>query len=162
MGFKVLDASAFYAGVPFGADGGWHTTPRVFDEVRHIKRSHGVLDTMIETGRLQVREPREESVQRAVGASKRTGDFRQLSAGDLSVLALGLEVDGRVVVTDDFAVSNVAKHLGIAVLPIMTAGIRDSGTWIRYCPGCRKNLENQRECPLCGTPPRRKLLRRRR
>ncbi len=159
MASKVLDASAFYAGVPFGADDGWHTTPLIFDEVRHIRKSQDVLYTMIETGRLQVREPRAEAGARAAEGARGTGDLQQLSRQDVSVLALALDM-GAQLVTDDFAVSNVAKSLGITVLPVMTGGIRHAGTWIHYCPGCRKNFKNQSECPLCGTSLRRKLVRR--
>jgi len=155
---KILDASAFYAGVPFGADDEWYTTPLVLEEVRHIKKSQGALDTMIEAGRLRVREPPEGASAMAVRESKRTGDFRQLSRQDISVLALAAEMGGRIV-TDDFAVSNVARSLGVGVLPIMTGGIRDEGTWMHYCPGCRKNFKNRKECPLCGTALRRKLVR---
>ncbi len=158
MDSKVLDASAFYAGVPFGADDRWYTTPLVFEEVSHIKKNQDVLYTMIEAGRLQVREPGEESSARATEGSKRTGDFQQLSRQDISVLALALEM-GAQIVTDDFAVSNVAKSLGIAALPVMTGGIRYEGTWIHYCPGCKRNFRNQKECPLCGTSLRRKLVR---
>lgn len=158
MGSKVLDASAFYAGVPFGADDGWYTTSLVLEEIRHIKKSQDVLSTMIEAGRLRVREPREDASARAVRESKETGDFRQLSRQDISVLALAVEMGGQIV-TDDFAVSNVARSLGVGVLPIMTEGIRDEGTWMHYCPGCRKNFKNQKECPLCGTALRRRLVR---
>jgi len=158
LGSKILDASAFYAGVPFGADDEWYTTPPVLEEIRHIKKSHGALGTMIEAGRLRVREPGVDAGARAVRESKRTGDFRQLSRQDISVLALAVEMGGQIV-TDDFAVSNVARSLGVGVLPIMTGGIRDEGTWVHYCPGCRKNFKNQKECPLCGTALRRRLVR---
>jgi len=65
LGSKILDASAFYAGVPFGADGEWYTTPLVFDEIRHIKRGQDALNTMIDTGRLRVREQQDESREKS-------------------------------------------------------------------------------------------------
>ena len=157
MDSKILDASAFYAGVPFGGGGTWYTTPPVFEEILHIKRSQDVLNTMVGAGRLQIREPRKESVRRAVESSRRTGDFNQLSRQDISVLALCLEMGGQIV-TDDFAVSNVARSLKMTVLPVMTGGIRDEGVWIHYCPGCARNFKNEKECPLCGTRLRRKLV----
>ena len=159
MVFKILDASAFYAGVPFGAHENWNTTPEIYEEVKHIKKNHDILHTMIETGRLRIKEPKEESIQKAIRVSKKTGDFAQLSEQDISVLALSLEVNGEII-TDDFAVSNVAKYLEIHVQPIMTRGIRDAGTWMHYCPGCKKNFKNQKQCPLCGTILKRKLLKR--
>ena len=161
MDSKVLDASAFYAGVPFGSGGGpYYTTPLVMGEVAHIKRGHGALDALVDSGRLRVREPSAGSVRRAEEASRRTGDFGQLSEQDISVLALCLEGGGRGVVTDDFAVSNVAGSLGVRVHPVMTGGIRHRGVWIHYCPGCRRSFRGAGECPLCGAALRRKLTRR--
>jgi len=40
----------------------------------------------------------------------------------------------------------------------MTQGIKDVGKWVHYCPGCRTNHTNKKECPVCGTPLKRKLL----
>jgi UPF0271 protein len=62
------------------------------------------------------------------------------------------------VITDDFAISNVIKNLELKISPIMTRGIRDVGKWIHYCPGCRTNHVNEKECPACGTPLKRKLI----
>ena len=65
-----------------------------------------------------------------------TGDYPQLSKQDISVIALSVEMRG-LTVTDDFAISNVMKNIGLEVSPVMTGGIRDVGRWIHYCPGCR-------------------------
>ena len=89
--------------------------------------------------------------------SKKTGDFNQLSKEDISVLALCLQMNGEII-TDDFAISNVAKNLSLKVSPLMTSGIKDVGNWIHYCPGCRKNFPSGTECPLCGTKLKRKLV----
>lgn len=88
---------------------------------------------------------------------KKTGDFNQLSKQDISVIALCLQMNGEII-TDDFAISNVAKNLKLKVSPLMTSGINDVGNWIHYCPGCRKNFESGSECPLCGTQLKRKLI----
>ncbi len=157
MDSKILDASAFYAGVPFGADDDWQTTPLILDEVSHIKKRQDVMAIMIETGRLKIKEPAAESTAKATGAAGRTGDLRQLSRQDISVLALAIETSGQIV-TDDFAVSNVARFLKIVVIPVMTGGIRNSGVWIHYCSGCRRNFKNVKKCPLCGNNTRRKLV----
>jgi UPF0271 protein len=82
-----------------------------------------------------------------------------LSKQDLSIIALCLDLKGQII-TDDFAISNVAKNLGLKISPVMTRGIKDVGTWVHYCPGCRSNHKNGRECPMCGTPLKRKLLKR--
>ena len=157
MGFKILDASAFYAGVPFRSSNDCYTTSLVYDEIKHIKKNHGVLETLLETNRLKIKEPDIKSTELAVKASKNTGDFPQLSKQDISIIALGIEMNGEII-SDDFAISNVAKNLDLKVSSIMTKGIKDVGKWIHYCPGCRTNYTAGKKCPICGTFLKRKLL----
>ena len=157
MDFRILDASAFYAGVPFRSSSDCYTTTLVYDEIKHIKKNHDALGTLLETNRLKIREPNKQSIDDATKAAKETGDYPQLSKQDVSIIALCLEMNGEIV-SDDFAVSNVAKNLGLKISPIMTKGIKDVGKWIHYCPGCRTNHPNGKECPNCGTPLKRKLL----
>ena len=159
MDFKILDASAFYAGIPFGSSSECLTTSLVFEEIKHIKKNHSALETLLETNRLKIRDPDIESTDIAIEASKKTGDFQQLSKQDISVLALCINLKGQII-SDDFAISNVAKNLGLKISSVMTKGITDVGKWIHYCPGCRSNHQNGKECPLCGTPLKRKLLKR--
>ncbi len=157
MDFRILDASAFYAGVPFRSSDDYYTTSLAYDEIRHIKKDHDVLGTLLETNRLKIREPDKESTETAIKAAKDTGDFPQLSKQDISIIALCIEMNGEII-SDDFAISNVAKNLGLKISPIMTQGIKDVGKWVHYCPGCRTNHINKKECPICGTPLKRKLL----
>ncbi len=157
MGFRILDASAFYAGVPFRSSDDCYTTSLVYDEIKHIKKNHDALGTLLETNRLKIREPNSESTKSAIKASKDTGDFPQLSKQDMSVIALCIETKGEII-TDDFAISNVAKNLELKIAPIMTKGIKDVGKWVHYCPGCKTNHSSGSECPACGTPLKRKLL----
>jgi len=157
LDFRILDASAFYAGVPFRSSEDCFTTSLVYDEIKHIKKNHDALGTLLETNRLKIREPDSEATKSAIKASKETGDFPQLSKQDISVIALGIEMKGQII-SDDFAISNVAKNLDLEILPIMTKGIKDVGKWIHYCPGCRTNHSSGTECPACATPLKRKLL----
>ncbi len=157
MDFRILDASAFYAGVPFRSSEDCYTTSLVYDEIQHIKKNHDVLGTLLETNRLKIREPEEQSTQTAIKAAKKTGDFPQLSKQDISIIALGIETKGQII-TDDFAISNVAKNIGLNIAPIMTKGIKDVGKWIHYCPGCKASYQNGKECYICGTTLKRKLL----
>ena len=132
MGFRILDASAFYAGVPFRSSDDCYTTSLVYDEIKHIKKNHDALGTLLETNRLKIREPNSESTKSAIKASKDTGDFPQLSKQDMSVIALCIETKGEII-TDDFAISNVAKNLELKIAPIMTKGFKDVGKWVHYC-----------------------------
>ncbi len=157
MDFRILDASAFYAGVPFRSSSDCYTTSLVYEEIKHIKKNHDAIGMLLETNRLKIRDPSKESIKAAVKAAKSTGDFPQLSKQDISIIALCIELNGEII-SDDFAISNVIKNLDLKISPIMTQGIRDVGKWIHYCPGCRTNHTNGKECPACGTPLKRKLL----
>jgi len=159
LDFRILDASAFYAGVPFRSANDCHTTSLVYDEIKHIKKNHDALGILLETNRLKIREPDKKSIEIAINAAKNTGDFPQLSKQDISIIALCIETEGEVI-TDDFAISNVIKNLGLKISPIMTKGITDNGKWIHYCPGCRTNHSNGIKCPACDTLLKRKLLKR--
>ncbi len=157
MVFRILDASAFYAGIPFSTTNEFFTTSLIFDEIKHIKKNHDAIETLMEAKRLKISDPDAEFVDKVKAASKKTGDFNQLSKQDISVIALCLQMNGEII-TDDFAISNVAKNLNLKVSPLMTSGINDVGNWIHYCPGCKKNFESGSECPLCGTRLKRKLI----
>lgn len=162
MGFKILDASAFYAGVPFRSPDECHTTPLVYDEIMHIKKDHDALGMLIETNRLKINEPRTEFTQDAKKAARTTGDLEQMSEQDISVIALCIETGGEIV-SDDFAVLNVARNIGLKTSSIMTNGIRNVGRWIYYCPGCGIHHNNRhsnikKECPVCGTSLKAKLF----
>lgn len=154
---RVLDASAFYAGIPFGSQIDSYTTPEVYDEIKHIKKNHDALGILLETNRLKIIEPGKQYTDIVIKMSKTTGDHNQLSKEDVSAIALCLQLNSELI-TDDFAASNVAQSLGLKVYPIMTLGIKDVGNWIYYCPGCHKNFSKSIECPICGSQLRKKLL----
>ena len=118
----ILDASAFYAGVPFGSPSTYHTTPEVYGEIEHIKRAQRVADALQEMGRLVVISPQDDHVRRARAAALSSGDLPQLSVPDVSVLALASQT-GLDIITDDYAVSNAGPHhMGIRAHAVMTSG----------------------------------------
>jgi len=151
LDFRILDASAFYAGVPFGSANDCYTTSLVYEEIKHIKKNQDALGTLLETNRLK------ESTNTAIASAKETGDFPQLSKQDISIIALCISLKGEII-SDDFAITNVAKNIGLKISPIMTNSFQDVGKWVHYCPGCRTNHTTGKECPMCGTPLKRKLL----
>ncbi len=155
MVFSVLDASAFYAGIPFASSEKCFTTQDVFDEVKHIKRSHNAVEALLETKRLEIMIPETEYVKEVIQKSKDIGDFQNLSSGDISVIALCLQLKAELV-TDDFAVSNLSKHLNLKVVPIMTEGITHIANWAYFCSGCQKTFSGISKCPLCGNKLSRK------
>lgn len=156
MVFKILDASAFYAGIPFASSEKSLTTPDVFDEIKHIKKDHKAIEMILETKRLEIMTPESQYIKKVLFKSKATGDFQNLSKGDISVIALCLQLKGELV-TDDFAVSNLARQLNLTVVPVMTNGITRVANWIYFCSGCEKPFSGISKCPLCGNKLSRKL-----
>jgi UPF0271 protein len=156
--FRVLDATSFYAGIPFASQDTSYTTPLVFEEVKHIKKSQGAITVLIESNRLKIVEPEKKFTEMTLRKAEETGDYQQLSKEDISVIALCLQLEGELV-TDDFAVSNVAKHLNLKVMPIMTKGA-DKMSWVYFCPGCKSSFSKASICPICGSTIRRKSSKR--
>ena len=157
MAFRVLDSSAFYAGIPFSSNEPSYITSLVYNEIDHIKKDHDAVQILIETKRLTINEPEEKFVTTSIDAAKKSGDFSNLSDEDISTIALSLQL-GAELVTDDFAVSNVAKNLSIKVIPVMTSGIKNVIIWKYYCPGCKTNFSKVTECPRCGNRLKRKPM----
>ena len=158
----VLDSTAFYAGIPYQGSGRYYTTYLVLEEVRH----HSVGSSLIHT-RVQVTEPSAGSVSRVKATAAKTGDARALSDTDVSLLALALDLstsDGNVhLVSDDFAVRNVAEILSIPLSETsMKGGEWKNITWGLFCKGCGKQFTNPKltECPVCGTRLVRKAINR--
>ncbi|MBU13209.1 MAG: nucleotide-binding protein [Nitrosopumilales archaeon] len=157
MAFRVLDSSAFYAGIPFGSNEPSYTTSLVYDEIKHIKKNHDAVDILIETGRLTISNPESEFIEIVRNTANESGDLHELSVEDISIIALSLKL-GAELITDDFAVSNVAKNLNIQVFPVMTDGIKNIVSWTYYCPGCNNNFSESIKCPKCGNTLKRKKL----
>ena len=156
----VLDSTAFYAGIPYQGNGRYYTTYLVLEEVKH----HNVGSSLIHT-RVQVTEPSPDSLNRVKTTAIKTGDIGALSQTDISLLALGLDLmngaGGVNLVTDDFAVRNVAEVLSIPLAPTsMKGGEWKTMTWKIYCRGCGKTYTNPKltVCPVCGTQLVRKAI----
>lgn len=153
----ALDAGAFYTGFIFLSSAyRYCTTQAVFDEVKHIRRSHGAIEALLESNTLQVLNSDRKSIGKVVAAARRTGDYQKLSQADISIIALALQL-GIVLVTDDFAIANVATTLKIPVKSVAGKGITHTRRWIAYCSACGKAFgPNAKECRLCGNRLRRK------
>jgi UPF0271 protein len=157
LAFRVLESSAFYAGIPFGSNEPSYTTSSVYDEIKHIKKNHDAVDILIETGRLTISNPESEFIEIVRNTANESGDLHELSVEDISIIALSLKLSAELI-TDDFAVSNVAKNLNIQVFPVMTDGIKNIVSWTYYCPGCNNNFSESIKCPKCGNTLKRKNL----
>lgn len=152
----ILDASAFYAGVPFGSPDKYKTTPHVYDEISHIKRAQDVAGALIDMGRLSVVHPNDTHMVAARAAATASGDLPDLSGPDISILALASQT-GLDIITDDYALSNTAHMMGIHTHPVMTRGPAVYGRWIYRCASCQRIRPPGRRCHVCGSSLSRRL-----
>jgi len=129
----------------------------VYNEIKHIKKDHDAVQILIETRRLKISDPDHRFIITVNNAAKKSGDLPNLSQEDVSIIALSLQLNAELI-TDDFAVSNVAKNLNIKVIPLMTSGIKNVVIWKYYCPGCKTNFSKVTECPRCGNRLKRKPM----
>ncbi len=154
MASEVLDASAFYAGTAFLSGKKCFTTNLVLEEIRHIKSA--ALEGLIDAGNLQVVDPEKRHVSEAKKAAEKTGDMQKLSDADISALALAMQLQ-TTLVTDDYALANVAATIGVRVSSSSGKGLKEVRKWTSYCSACGKAFgPKETECPLCGNRLRRK------
>jgi UPF0271 protein len=101
-----------------------------------------------------------ESVE---AVSTKAGEKGHVSQADREVVALALDLkqDGQdpVIVSDDYAVQNMAEHLHLSYGSLANFGIAHKFDWIMYCPAChRRSTGSEKTCRVCGTELKRKVL----
>jgi len=160
----VLDTSAFVAGFdPFSLSEEQVTVPKVEEEIRRNSIIKMRFEASLENGRVKVKAPSKEFINKIRDSSSKIGDSFKLSETDIELLALALELKSTgynpQIVSDDYSIQNVATQLGIEFLALATLGIKRLLEWIRYCPACyREHPANTsfKECQVCGTELKRK------
>ncbi|HOX34207.1 MAG TPA: nucleotide-binding protein [Methanoregulaceae archaeon] len=147
----ILDTSFFFAEYPVSGD--LMTTPAVISELVDL-RSKCRYEALL-AGGLCIREPSQESIKRVQAAASTAGDLEALSATDAGILALALDVGG-LLLTDDFAVQNVALALGIPVRSLQQRKAKRRA-WKFRCTGCGQMGEKPGICLVCGSQIKRTI-----
>jgi UPF0271 protein len=147
----VLDASAFIQ--DYHVEHPAATVPAVRDELDDESRYR--YEAEVGSG-LRIHTPSDDSMQRVQRAADRTGDRDALSETDARLLAAALELEGTVV-SDDYAIQNVAGELDLPVETIAREGIEEERNWDYQCAGCGRTFDEHHErCPICGSDLSRK------
>jgi UPF0271 protein len=147
----VLDSSAFIHE--------YHTSERTASvpPVREELEDESAyrFDAMEGSG-MHIHIPADNTVETIERAAVETGDGEELSGTDVSLVAAAFELDGTLV-TDDYAMQNVAEHLGVEVEVIARDGISEQREWRFQCQGCGREFDDHRDrCPICGSDLSRK------
>ena len=147
----VLDSSAFI--------NEYHTQERIasIPMVREeLEGESSYRFDALEGSGMHLHIPDEETVERIERAARETGDFDELSRTDIRLVAAAFELDGHLV-TDDYAMQNVAEKLDVSVEVIAQEGIDEQRDWLFQCSGCGREFdENHDRCPICGSELTRK------
>ena len=147
----VLDSSAFIN--DYHTDERIATIPLVREELED--ESAYRFDAMEGSG-MYLHIPDAETVERIERAARETGDFEELSRTDIRLIAAAFELDGHLV-TDDYAMQNVAEKLEVPVEVIDQDGITDQRDWTFQCSGCGREFDEHHDrCPICGSDLSRK------
>ncbi len=147
----VLDSSAFIH--EYHTDETIASVPLVREELED--ESAYRFDALEGSG-MHLHIPDEETVVRIERAARETGDLEELSETDIRLVATAFELDGTLV-TDDYAMQNVAEKLNVNVEVIAREGIEEQRDWRFQCQGCGREFDDHHErCPICGSDLSRK------
>jgi UPF0271 protein len=161
----VLDTTAFIMGFnPSSVTAQTFSVPAVMQELSSRSFASLRSDASVETGKLIVRAPTDKSLETVRNVSSELGEKFVLSDADLQVLALAIDLrtEGKnpTIVSDDYAVQNVAEHLVLNYVSLATFGISQRFNWTLYCPACYRKYpqdRSRRTCEVCGTELRRRV-----
>ncbi|WP_247010130.1 NOB1 family endonuclease [Halorientalis litorea] len=147
----VLDSSAFI--------NEYHTEERIasIPMVREeLEDESAYRFDALEGSGMHLHVPDAETVERIERAARETGDLAELSRTDVRLVAAAFELDSPLV-TDDYAMQNVAEKLDVTVEVIAQDGITEQRDWLFQCAGCGREFdENHDRCPICGSDLSRK------
>ena len=166
MTIHILDTSALIMGInPSMIEGQAYSVPEVEFELPPKSMAALRFSTSRDNGSLLVREPLSSSYEAVRKASLKLGERSALSKADLKILALSLEIrmggGNPVIVSDDYAIQNVAEHLGLSYTFLATFGISYEFNWSFYCPACFRRYPHSyldRKCEVCGTELKRRVM----
>lgn len=148
---EILDTSAFIH--DYTTDDSISTIPAVREE---LEDEAGYRFDALEGSGMRLHIPDPGTVERIERAAGETGDLETLSRTDIRLLAAAFELDGTLV-TDDYAMQNVADKLEIDVSIIAQEGIEEQREWEFQCQGCGRTFDERRDrCPICGSSLERK------
>ena len=148
---QVLDSSAFID--DYTTEEPIATIPLVREE---LEDEAGYRFDALEGSGMRVHIPDPGTVERVERAARETGDAETLSRTDVRLLAAAFELDATLV-TDDYAMQNVAEKLDVGVEVVAQEGIDERRDWDFQCQGCGRTFDDHRDrCAICGSDLERK------
>lgn len=127
------------------------TVHGVLEEIKN-PQAEILLDMFLKLG-MEVLEPGQKEIDEVNETVKKTKD--RVSNTDIKLLALALQFKNKgkecTLVSDDYAIQNLASLLKIEVLALGQDGIKKVLKWERKCTACKRYTNNE-ICEVCGSP----------
>ncbi len=154
----IIDSSAVLSGKPF-----YHqidrftTTPLIADEFSPGGRDYEIFQFIKQKG-LIIQSPDEDIFKFVRSVAKKQGEISRLSDADCELLALAMQIKKKgeyhpVLITDDYAIQNMAELLGLDFQSVGQRRITKTFKWQSRCRGCGRIEEPGRKtCSVCGSP----------
>jgi UPF0271 protein len=142
---RLLDSSAFIT--DYHTDDRTASIPAVRDE---LEGEASLRFEAMEGAGMHIHIPSEGTVEKVRRAAGETGDDGVLSETDTRLIAAAFELDATLV-TDDYAMQNVADRLNVACEVVAQEGITETRQWRFQCRGCGREFDDHHDrCPVCG------------
>lgn len=160
----VLDASAIYNGIlSQNLSGKMYIPQCTILEIEDMLRGEAFKEEIIRSDKIIVRDPDDFSVNFITEGAKDTGDIVELSICDIQILALAFYLkkqnENPVIISDDYDIQNLAKHLGLKCRGVLWKGITKLYEYFWLCTGCGIKSKVKRDiCIECGSPMKKKTL----
>ena len=149
----ILDTCAFLT--QKHPNGEFATVPGIKSEIVN-RQSRQYFENMLAT-HLKVMKAQKDSYDVVNKEAKETGDYDVLSKVDMDILALGYECKGTII-TDDFAIQNVALALELKFLSCSGKVISEKRAWRYKCTACNhKEKVKLKNCSVCGNEEIRRI-----
>ena len=149
----ILDTCAFLT--QKHPTGEFVTVPGIKTEIVN-RQSRQYFENMLAT-HLKVMKAQKDSYDVINKEAKETGDYDVLSKVDMDILALGYECKGTII-TDDFAIQNVALALELKFLSCSGKVITEKRAWRYKCTACNhKEKMKLKNCSVCGNEEIRRI-----
>tara|TARA_E500000331_G_scaffold265654_1_gene256902 strand:+ start:322 stop:786 length:465 start_codon:yes stop_codon:yes gene_type:complete len=149
----ILDTCAFLT--QKHPTGEFVTVPGIKTEIVN-RQSLQYFENMLAT-HLKVMKAQKNSYDVVNKEAKETGDYDVLSKVDVDILALGYECKGTII-TDDFAIQNVALALEVKFLSCSGKVISEKRAWRYKCTACNhKEKVKLKNCSVCGNEEIRRI-----
>ena len=149
----ILDTCAFLT--QKHPTGEFATVPGIKSEIVN-RQSRQYFENMLAT-HLKVMKAQKDSYDVVNKEAKETGDYDVLSKVDMDILALGYECKGTII-TDDFAIQNVALALEVKFLSCSGKVISEKRAWRYKCTACNhKEKVKLKNCSVCGNEEIRRI-----